>query len=130
MTEDRIIDRLRLWMNEGPGRWVTTAIALCVVVAVAWAVIKHTSSNEPPGATEVRQRGRRATYICQECGASGKVKVAFSAKPPHECPKCGAVSALAAHPCRNCERIIEARPEPVYDCPHCGAMYDNRLNGD
>jgi len=121
------IERIRTWMNTGPGRLVTIVLAVGVIgAAVGWAVMRATGGDASEG---IREKGRKALWYCTSCKQSGEVRVSYDAAWPMDCPKCGKHTAVLAQKCRgrNCGKIIPAPgPGQFVRCPYCGKMYDMR----
>ncbi len=122
--EQNPFSRLREWMSTAAGRWAAIALVLLAVGGAA-AMFFSGSGGE---ADDIRSGGRRYLYYCRQCQATGEIRLAWDAKFPVNCPKCGKREAVIGFRCSKCGRIIEDRRDPVFECPHCHQVYDNRLN--
>jgi len=120
----------RAWINEGPGRWVTiAAAALLVVVAVVAAVWLVPWSATEPRADAIRGRGVETRYVCENCGQTGKIRIAFDQQFPIPCPHCGQKKTVPGFTCVQCKQIIAVQKSSYYHCPLCGRVYDYRIPG-
>ena len=119
------LGRTRTWMNEGSGRTVTIAAVSGVLLL---GVLLWLMRDPEAGAVEqIREKGRKAMYVCKDCGASGQTRIDYDESFPIRCPQCDKQTAVRGFRCVKCKNTIEDRPEPIFYCPHCNYKYDNTL---
>ncbi|KKL56996.1 hypothetical protein LCGC14_2239830 [marine sediment metagenome] len=126
MNEDGLGARLRDWINEGAGRWITMIVAVLVVGGAVAVFVKY-SGGPGSKARAAAKAGRRSYYVCPACDAKGEMRVPYGVKWPVACPKCKEVKAIAGILCRKCSKIIPAVDKPFFRCPECGATFDTRF---
>ena len=124
--EETICSRLRDWLNTGPGRWVAIGVVLALVGVTAAVFLRDTTEAD---ADAIRAKGHKVLFCCKSCEETGEMWVAWNAKFPQECPKCGKMAAVLAFKCIKCGNIIESRKETDFTCPRCGHPYHSIFAG-
>jgi len=123
MEGDGFFSRLREWINEGAGRWVTIVAALAVIGGAAALAYRGRKRSEVEA---VLEHGRRVLFVCTnpECGERGEMRVPYYCSWPRACPKCKQKTAVPGFRCQWCGEIIKTQAKPMVRCPHCGYVHD------
>jgi len=83
------------WIDDGAGRVVIIVVAVLLVGAAVWLIVREATKTTTPEQDRILEHGQRADYVCMACKATGEMRVPFDVQwDTYVCEACDATGPV------------------------------------